>query len=238
MHINADFSKRIIIRPGDVERVKSPASGVERVMLDRIGDEVARATTIVSFAPNSSFDRHSHDGGEEFFVLKGVFSDETGDYPAGTYVRNPVGTSHTPFSKEGATILVKLHQFDPVDQERVVLDTAVAQFVPGPSHGLTVLPLHSFGTVHTALVHWAPGSRHGFHRHWGGEEILVLDGVFSDEFGDYPKGTWLRNPHLSAHTPFSNEGALIYVKTGHLPFTNELDAKSLTEKGLSDFSGL
>ena len=220
MRINADFSKRVVVRPGDVEPVNSPANGVTRIMLDRIGDEVARATTIVTFAPNSSFPEHTHDGGEEFMVLEGVFSDETGDYPAGTYLRNPIGTKHTPFTKEGATILVKLHQFEKDDQEQLAINTNDGAFVPGPSPGLTVLPLHSYGTTHTALVRWAPGSRHGFHRHCGGEEIFVLDGVFSDELGDYPKGTWLRNPHMSAHEPFSNEGALILVKTGHLPVNN------------------
>ena len=117
MHINADFSQRVVVRPEDYEWVSSPAAGVERMMLDRIGDDVARATTIVRFAPDSQFDTHTHGGGEEFLVLEGVFSDETGDYPAGTYVRNPIGTSHKPHTKEGCTILVKLHQFDDDDQE-------------------------------------------------------------------------------------------------------------------------
>ncbi|MEP2987876.1 MAG: cupin domain-containing protein [Parasphingorhabdus sp.] len=223
MRINSDFSKRAVIRPGDIDWVPSPAAGVERMMLDRIGNEVARATTIVRYSPNSSFPRHSHDGGEEYIVLDGTFSDESGDYTAGTYVRNPIGSSHSPYTKDGATILVKLHQFNKGDKEQFAIDTKAQRFVPGPSPGLTVLPLHSFGTEHSALVKWAPGSKHGEHRHWGGEEIFVLDGVFSDEYGDYPKRTWLRNPHLSSHRPFSNEGALIFVKTGHLLQSNETD---------------
>ena len=40
-------------------------------MLDRIGTEKARATTIVEFQPNSKFPEHEHVGGEEFLVLKG-----------------------------------------------------------------------------------------------------------------------------------------------------------------------
>jgi anti-sigma factor ChrR (cupin superfamily) len=83
--------------------------------------------------------------------------------------------------------------------------------------GLTVLPLHEHGPEHVALVRWAPSTRFRRHRHWGGEEILVLDGVFEDEHGTYPKGSWLRSPHLSEHNPFTGpDGALIYVKTGHL----------------------
>lgn len=48
------------------------------------------------------------------------------------------------------------------------------------------------------------------------KEILVLSGVFEDEYGSYPAGTWLRSPHLSRHQPFSRSGCTIYVKTGHL----------------------
>ncbi|WP_425093071.1 cupin domain-containing protein [Tropicimonas sp. S265A] len=217
MKLNADFSERVVIRPGDYNWVDSPANGVQRMMLDRIGDEVARATTIVRFAPNSRFDAHTHGGGEEYLVLAGVFSDEHADYPAGTYVRNPIGTSHTPhIGAEGATILVKLHQFDADDTDQKAIDTRTTDFVPGSAPGLSVLPLHSVTGENVALVRWAPGTRFNTHTHWGGEEIFVLEGTFQDEHGDYPAGTWIRSPHLSQHTPFSDDGCLIYVKTGHL----------------------
>lgn len=218
MRVNADFSQRVVIRPDDYDWIASPASGVSRMMLDRIGEEVARATTIVRFEPNSEFDAHVHGGGEEYFVLEGTFRDEHGDYPAGTYVRNPIGTSHTPrIGEDGCTILVKLYQFDEKDTEQKVVDTNAAEFVPGMVDGLSVLPLHSVEGENVALVRWATGTEFDAHRHWGGEEIFVLDGVFSDEFGDYPAGSWLRSPHLSSHRPFTKEGCLIYVKTGHLP---------------------
>ena len=185
-------------------------------MLDRLGGEVARATSIVRFQPGSDFPRHSHDGGEEFLVLEGTFSDETGDYGAGSYLRNPVGTAHTPFTRQGGTILVKLWQFQDGDTQAVKIDTRAAAFGPGTVDGLAVLPLHNFNTESTALVRWQPGTRFNRHTHFGGEEIYVLEGTFRDEFGTYPVGTWLRSPHLSAHTPFSDEGCLIYVKVGHL----------------------
>lgn len=217
MKVNADFTQRVVIRPEDYDWVASPASGVDRMMLDRIGDEVARATTIVRFAPNSTFDAHTHGGGEEYLVLEGVFSDEHGDYPAGTYVRNPIGTAHRPhIGPEGATILVKLHQFDEDDQAQFAVDTKNAAFQPGLVDGLSVLSLHSSASENVALVRWAPGTEFSAHSHWGGEEIFVLEGTFEDEHGSYPKGTWIRSPHLSRHTPFSKEGCLIYVKTGHL----------------------
>ena len=82
--------------------------------------------------------------------------------------------------------------------------------------GLQVVPLSEFGGEHTALVCWQPGTRFQPHRHYGGEEILVLKGVFQDEFGDYGPGMWLRSPHLSMHQPFSEPGCTILVKVGHL----------------------
>lgn len=218
MKLNADFSQRVVIRPEDHVWVDSPAAGVQRMMLDRIGDEVARATSLVRFAPNSRFDAHTHGGGEEYLVLEGVFSDEHGDYGPGTYVRNPIGTAHTPhIGPEGATILVKLHQFDVDDTEQKVINTRTAGFLPGSAPGLRVLPLHAVPGENVALVRWDPGTRFGAHQHWGGEEIFVLEGTFQDEHGDYPAGSWLRSPHMSRHTPFSDDGCLIYVKTGHLP---------------------
>lgn len=218
MKINADFSKRAVVRPEDYAWAPSPAAGVERMMLDRVGDEVARATSLVRFAPGSRFDAHSHGGGEEFLVLEGVFSDETGDFPAGSYVRNPIGTSHTPHTDPGCTILVKLHQFAEDDTAHFSVDTKTAAFRPGLVEGLSVLPLHTASNENVALVRWAPGTKFTPHQHWGGEEIFVLEGTFQDEHGDYPAGSWLRSPHLSTHAPWSDEGCLIYVKTGHLAF--------------------
>ena len=216
MNVNADFNARVAIDARNMPWMASPQAGVERKMLDRVGDEVARATSIVRYAPGSVFAPHTHDLGEEFLVLAGTFEDDQGAYPAGTYVRNPPGSRHRPFSTAGCEIFVKLRQFQAGDDARVVIDTSQAAFRPGLVPGLTVLPLHAYGSEHVALVRWAPGTRFQAHTHWGGEEILVLEGTFSDEYGDYPAGSWLRNPHLSRHQPFSDEGCLIYVKVGHL----------------------
>jgi anti-sigma factor ChrR (cupin superfamily) len=219
MELRADFARREVVRPGDEAWRPSPMAGVERQMLDRIGEEVARATSIVRYAPDARFSAHTHGGGEEFLVLSGSFHDDAGDYLEGTYVRNPIGTAHAPWAgPDGAVLFVKLHQFTTTDTRRVVIDTRAAPWHPGLVPGLTVLPLHEIGTEHVALVRWAPSTRFVQHRHRGGEEILVLDGVFQDEHGDYPRGSWLRSPHLSEHTPFTGpDGALLYVKTGHLP---------------------
>ena len=216
MALNADFASRVAIDTRDAPWIASPEPGVERKLLDRVGDEVARATSIVRYAPGSAFASHEHALGEEFLVLAGTFADEHGEYPAGTYVRNPPGSRHRPFSAPGCELFVKLRQFQPGDTSRVVVDTRRAEWHPGLVAGLAVLPLHDFGSEHVALVRWAPGTRFAPHTHWGGEEILVLEGVFSDELGDNPAGTWIRSPHLSRHRPFSEPGCLIYVKVGHL----------------------
>jgi anti-sigma factor ChrR (cupin superfamily) len=217
--IRANFEQRVVVHSGAEAWVASPSAGVERKMLDRIGDEVARATSIVRYAPSAAFPEHVHGGGEEFLVLEGLFIDEHAEYPVGTYVRNPVGSSHTPRAEsEGATIFVKLHQFAAHDAARVVVRTSTQAWQHGRVAGLHVLPLHDFGAEQTALVRWAPHTRFHRHSHWGGEEILVLTGTFHDEHGEYPAGTWIRSPHLSMHTPFTDaEGATIYVKVGHLP---------------------
>ena len=218
MQLNSDLNQRVVINTEKIPWVDSPMNGVQRRMLERNGDEVARATTIVRYAPGSSFSAHTHGGGEEFLVLEGVFSDEKGDYSPGTYVRNPVGSTHTPSSEKGCTILVKLWQMSPEDQERKVINMVENSWFPGLVTGLEVMPLHTHGTESVSLVKWQPGTVFKRHSHWGGEEIYVLEGVFSDEYGTYPQGTWIRSPHGSIHTPFSEEGCLIYVKTGHLQY--------------------
>ena len=100
------------------------------------------------------------------------------------------------------------------------MDTRAGEWRQGLVPGLTVLPLHSHDGIDTALVRWAPHTRFQPHTHPGGEEILVLQGVFSDEWGHYPQGSWLRSPRWSRHAPFTGaEGALILVKVGHLGAT-------------------
>jgi anti-sigma factor ChrR (cupin superfamily) len=219
MRINADFSERVVVWPKDYRWVDSPMPGVERMMLDRIGDEVARATSLVRYAPNSSFSPHVHVGGEEFLVLEGEFGDEHQTYPAGSYVRNPIGSSHSPrVGDEGCVILVKLHQFDQEDGASVVINTHEADWILDYAPGLDVLPLHKFQNESVVMIRWAANTPFEEHTHDGGEEVFVVKGCFSDENGDYPAGTWLRLPDQSSHSACTGDaGALLYLKTGHLP---------------------
>lgn len=214
--LNMDFKQRVVININEQPWQKSPAPGVWRKPLAREDKESGHATSIVRYEAGSRFAPHPHPNGEEILVLEGVFSDETGDYPAGSYLRNPPGSTHAPFSKEGCVILVKLEQFSPGDSQEVKLDTNTATWLPGQGN-LQVMPLHDFQGEHTALVKWPAGERFQPHKHFGGEEILVLTGTFKDEFGEYPSLSWLRSPHMSQHFPYTDEETVIWVKVGHLP---------------------
>jgi anti-sigma factor ChrR (cupin superfamily) len=214
--LNMDFAKQVVINSGQQPWVPSPAAGVSRIPLEREAKESGHVTSVVKYEAGTSFSAHTHPLGEEIFVLTGVFSDENGDYPAGTYLRNPPGSSHAPFSKEGCTIFVKLNQFDARDLTEVRLNSTKTEWLQGIG-GLQVMPLHEFEHEHVALVKWPAGEQFQPHRHFGGEEIFVLSGTFHDEHGAYPAGTWLRSPHMSAHNPFVEEETVIWVKTGHLP---------------------
>ena len=216
MLLNTDISRRVVIDTETEPWLDSPLPGVLRRMLERDGDEVARATSIVRYAPGSRFSEHSHGLGEEFLVLEGVFSDEHGDYPAGTYVRNPPGSSHRPHSRDGCTLFVKLRQMDPEDRRFVRIDTASAPWSPGGEPGLLLMPLHSDERETVALIKLEPGTLLERRRLPAGEEILMLEGVLEDDDGAYPKGTWLRNPPGSSHAPRSGAGCIYYSKTGHL----------------------
>ena len=217
MNIHSNLSERIVLHADQLAWQASPIKGVERQMLDREGGEVARATSVVRYAPNTEFTPHTHDGGEEILVLDGCFSDERGNYSAGMYLRNPPGSQHAPYSTDGCTLFVKLRQFAQTDSQVLRLNTKASDWYPGLVPGLSVMPLHEHDGISTALVRWAPNTAFNPHVHPGGEEIYVLDGVFHDEFGVYPKGSWIRSPRYSKHAPFTKEeGALIYVKVGHL----------------------
>jgi anti-sigma factor ChrR (cupin superfamily) len=214
--LNMDFSERIAINTRDRKWLPSPREGVWRKPLAREEAEQGHATSIVRYDPGSHFHAHDHPLGEEILVLEGVFSDETGDYHAGTYFRNPEGFRHAPFSVEGCVILVKLHQFQPGDTAHVVLDTETIAWRPGQG-SLQVMPLHECQGESTALVRWPAGEQFQPHQHFGGEEIYVVSGEFIDEFGRYPAGTWMRSPHLSQHCPYVEQETVIWVKVGHLP---------------------
>jgi anti-sigma factor ChrR (cupin superfamily) len=217
MELNADFSKRAAVHAARIPWAPSPMAGVDRRMLDRIGDEVARATSIVRYAPGSQFSAHTHGGGEELLVLEGEFSDEHGDFPAGSYIRNPPTTRHTPGSAPGCVLLVKLWQFDPADRTQVWIDTRDQAFVPVTNRGgVTALELFQDEHEIVRLEQWSANATFELTPR-GGTELLVLEGGFEESGERFEAQSWLRLPKgapLAART--GANGCTVWIKTGHL----------------------
>lgn len=214
MNLHDDFNRRVLIHSDALDWQASPMPGVDRRMLDRIGGEVARATTIVRYAPESRFSAHTHSGGEEFLVLDGVFQDEHGDFPTGTYVRNPPTSSHTPGSAPGCTIFVKLWQFD-VD-DRTQLSVKMGGDMADAAPGRRVQTLHQDGRETVTYEEWAPGATVALDAP-DGAEILVLDGTASEGGEMLDRRSWLRLPPGTVTTATAGpEGAKVWRKTGHL----------------------
>ena len=217
MNLNADFTKRVVVHAASLDWKASPMAGVERRMLDRIGDEVARATSIVRYAPESHFSPHVHGGGEEFLVLEGVFQDEHGDFPAGCYVRNPPQSHHTPGSTLGCTMFVKLWQFDLADRTHVVVDTNKRALLDVKGRdGVKAMPLFGDAREEVRLEEWAAGALIEVDAD-GGLEVLVLAGGFSEGGEIYRAQSWLRLPigaHFSARV--APDGCRVWIKEGHL----------------------
>ena len=215
MRVNADFERRTLVRFDDTDWVASPVPGVERKMLDRIGEEVARATTIVRFAPGSAFSPHTHDGGEEYLVLEGTFQDEDGDFPVGSYVRNPPTSSHTPAAQDGATILVKLHQFDLQDRTQVQINTNTTDW-SSTAPGVDTIQLHKDEREEVTIERWAPGTSQMLDAS-GGLEIFVIDGELKESDDALSRWDWLRLPVGASFQAIAGEaGARVWIKTGHL----------------------
>ena len=217
MEINADFAKPATVHTNALEWVPSPMAGVDRRMLDRIGGEVARATSIVRYAKGSAFPEHTHSGGEEFIVLEGVFQDEHGDYPAGTYVRNPVGTHHIPRSDPGCTIFVKLWQFDPEDQEQFAVDLNTVELTADPERrGVQTAVLADRDYEHVAIEQWEPDAKSQVVSD-GGLEVLLLEGEITFSGETYARHDWVRVPAgKAAEFVAGPRGARLWIKRGHL----------------------
>lgn len=182
-------------------------------MLDRVGAEKARATSIVRYAPGSCFPRHFHPGGEEILVLSGTFSEDGMHYPAGWYLRNPPGSDHQPSSEEGAIIFVKLQQMRPHERHAVRVDTGATSSWYS-KNGREVCPLFLDDTEQTSLQRLAPGDAL-FAAPVDGAELLVLTGTVVTGGEPYERGSWMRlpagqYPDIVAGT----QGTAVYLKIG------------------------
>lgn len=180
MRLRTDFTKTECITPRDYAWMPTPEPGVSRMMLDRDGDEIAVATTIVRFDASAQFAWHEHDKGEEFLVLDGVFADEFASYPRHTYVRNPNGTAHHPSCPDGALLFVKLRQFEDADQHQF------ARLLAQESDSVL---LHEFGDETVEWRHDAIERDGSAQAVW---EMLVVAGEVAHDGSRLPAGSWLR----------------------------------------------
>lgn len=219
--INGDLRTRAVMDTGSMEWTPSPSGTVWRKRVHLVGPpESGQVTSVVRYQPDASFPTHDHPEGEEILVLDGVFSDEHGDWPAGTYLLNPEGFRHTPFSEKGCLLFVKLRQFPGLDREHHVIDTGELEWQPSGREGVWEKPLYSQAGYTDAmrLERWEPGTDAGMVRYEQGVELFVLDGVFEDDEGVYDTATWLRLPSGASHRPRSPAGCELYVKHGGMPY--------------------
>lgn len=222
MLVNADFSQCAVSLPAEQHWVNSPQQGVERIMLDRLGDEKTRATSIVRYAPESYFPHHLHPGGEEILVLSGVFSDGDDHYPTGWYIRNPPSSGHQPYSREGAIIFVKLWQMSPDEDQHLRIDTNDANNWQRQGDR-EVCPLFADEREQVSLERWQAGTVLTI-ENVNGAEILVVAGELVEEGETYQPNSWLRYPiGTNIELTAGLKGATVYLKTGHLAHINPDD---------------
>lgn len=218
--INGDLAQRTVMHSSTMEWQASPSGTVWRKRLHLVGSpEAGQVTSVVRYEPDSSFPAHDHPEGEEILVLEGTFSDEHGDWPAGTYLLNPEGFRHAPFSRDSCLLFVKLRQYAGAGRHHVATRTDELPWKATAQSGIKVKSLYSvegFADT-TQLQRWAPGASPGTVAYEGGVEIFVLEGTFEDEHGSYAKHSWLRLPVHTSHTPVSANGCELYVKSGGLP---------------------
>ena len=217
MNVNDDFSQRVMLHADTIEWEPSPMAGVERRRLDRVEADNERVTTIVRYAPDSHFSPHVHTGGEEFIVLEGVFEDDYGDWPEGSYIRNPPQSSHTPGSSKGCVIFVKLWQFDPHDRTFIHAQRhKLGAVADRDREGVLSSPVFKDDREEVRFEQWLAGHTIRLDGS-GGAEIFVLEGGFSQGGETLRRHSWLRMPAGSnIEVEAGSEGATVWIKTGHL----------------------
>lgn len=219
--INGDLTARVSVDTAAMDWTASPSRTVWRKRVHLVGPaESGQVTSVVRYDAGASFPAHDHPGGEEILVLDGVFSDEHGDWPAGTYLLNPEGFRHAPFSRAGCELFVKLRQFPGRDRRHIALRTDALPWRPGGAPGIQTKPLYE-QTGYTDMMRlerWAAGTAPKASTYPGGAEIFVIDGVLCNECGEYGAGCWLRFPEGGGHAPEPGPGCTLYVKTGGLQY--------------------
>jgi anti-sigma factor ChrR (cupin superfamily) len=221
--INGNLDEYVAIQTASMPWSPSPSPSVWRKRLHRVGPaESGQVTSIVRYDPRSKFPAHEHPDGEEILVLDGVFTDDRGDWPKGTYLLNPEGYRHAPSSRDGCVLFVKLRQFPGLDRRQVAVDTAALDWEPSDIDGIEIKPLYSqpgYGDS-TALERWPANLAIARRDYAEGAELFVIEGSFRDETGEHNAGTWMRFPAGAGHSPETPDGCTIYLKHGGNRYLN------------------
>lgn len=222
--LNGDLSIRVDVDTATMEWTASPSGTVWRKRVHRVGPaESGQVTSVVRYEPDSQFPPHDHPEGEEILVLEGVFSDEHGDWPAGTYLLNPEGFRHQPFSREGCVLLVKLRQYPGAARAQLQIRSQDLEWQATDVVGRSEKQLYQQQgfSDHMRLECWAGRAALG-KLHWpDGAEIFVIGGVMADREGVYEKGSWLRLPPGTTHEPGSERGCELYIKEGGFAYLRQ-----------------
>ncbi|MEE4248359.1 MAG: cupin domain-containing protein [Kangiellaceae bacterium] len=222
--LNGELDRRIAVNSDELDWVESPGGEVLRKRLHRVGPpESGQVTSIVRYQPGSSFPSHPHPEGEEILVLEGVFSDAQGDWPAGTYLLNPEGFEHAPFSKPGCLLFVKLRQYPGPERQQVARNTLDSQWRSSIRRGVYWKKLYAQEPFsdHMRLERWNRPGDVGLLNFPQGAELFVLSGQFRDEAGEYRRHAWLRLPPGSSLAPQGEESCELYIKEGGFPYLRE-----------------
>ncbi len=226
--VNGDLTQRAEADTAAMAWAPSPSGSVWRKRVHRVGPaESGQVTSLVRYQPEARFPGHDHPGGEEILVLEGIFSDEHGDWPAGTYLLNPEGFRHSPFSRSGCLLFVKLRQYPGRARQHLALDTDAMAWQPSQRPGISCKTLYAqagFGDT-VRLERWDPGAGGAPVRYPSGAELLVLEGAYADEFGRHGAGSWVRMPAGSGHVPRTGGGCTWYLKTGGLAYLESAPAR-------------
>jgi anti-sigma factor ChrR (cupin superfamily) len=221
--INGNLMIRSAVDTARIQWTPSPSRTVWRKRVHLVGPpEAGQVTSVVRYEPGATFPVHDHPGGEEILVLEGIFSDEHGDWPAGTYLLNPEGFRHAPFSRNGCVLFVKLRQYPGRAREHVTIMIESIAWQTGARPGTDVKPLYSqAGCSDTMrLERWAPHADLDRVEYANGAEFFVLEGSFADEAGTYGPHAWLRLPEGTSHAPTTSTGCILYIKEGGLAYLN------------------
>lgn len=215
-NLNGDLARRVWVDTAQMPWSPSPSPTVWRKRVHRVGPaEAGQVTSVVRYDAGSDFPVHEHPDGEEILVLDGIFTDDRGDWPAGTYLLNPEGYRHAPSSREGCVLFVKLRQYPGRDRRQVAVNTLTIPWERGiDGIDRKLLYLQKGYTDCMTLERWAAGASPGPRRFAGGAEIFVLSGDLSDDVGSHAAGTWMRLPAGAALDARSASGCELYIKSG------------------------